>query len=80
MGDVFSHFISPSFSLDDDLLNEDMVDPVVPGATRTKQSELRAGSVGRKREHGGLHRTHEDARVVREGLRIGPFLDFVSGM
>ena len=52
----------------------------VLGAVRSKQFELLAGSVGRKREHGGLHRAYENARVVREGLCIGPFLDLVSGV
>ena len=55
------------------------VDSVVLGETRSKEFELLGVSVGRKRQH-GLHRTHGDARVVREGLCIGPFLDLVSGV
>ena len=34
--------------------------------------------MGRERQHS--HTTHEDARVVREGLWIGPFLEIVSGI
>jgi len=79
VGDVLGH-LTHSFSLDDDLLNEDTVDSVVLGATPSKQIELLAVSVGRKLERGGLHRTHETARVLREGLCIGLFLDFISGM
>ena len=56
------------------------VDPTDLGATRPKQFDLLAVSVERIRQHGGLHRTHTDANVVREGLYIGPFPDFVSHM
>ena len=73
--------VLPSFLSDDDLLVEDKGYRLRCPGCNTPQTVPVTCSVGRKRaEHGGFHRIHEDAGVVREGLCISPFLDFVSGM